>query len=78
MVDSLKKNFSPLPASKYGKSTKRSRRHHQEANEVMGAYEADTVRAFGVLGSLWFKKNLAVEKPRGNHFLSNDEKEKWT
>jgi hypothetical protein len=34
MVNALKKNFSPLPAGKYGKSTKRSiQRHHHQANE---------------------------------------------
>jgi len=77
MVNAPKKNFSPLPAGRYGKSTKRStqRRHH--ANEGKSGLEAQRFRALGALPSLRFKKKLAAEKRRETHFLSNAEKEKW-
>jgi hypothetical protein len=62
MVNATKKNFSPLPAGRSGKSTKRStqRRHH--ANEGKTGLEAETVRALGALRSLRSKKKLAAEK----------------
>jgi len=77
MVNAPKKNFSPLPAGRYGKSTKRStqRRHH--ANEGTSGLEAERVRDLGALHSLRSKKKLAAEKQRETHFLSNEEKEKW-
>jgi len=77
MVNAPTKNFSPLPAGRYGKSTKRStqRRHH--ANEGKSGLEAERVRALGELRSLRSKKKLAAEKRRETHFLSNEEKEKW-
>jgi len=77
MVNSLKKNFSPLPAGRYSKSTKWStqRRHH--ANEGKSGLEAERVRTLGALRSLRSKKKLAAEKRRETHFLSNEEKEKW-
>jgi len=77
MVNAPKKNFSPLPAGRYSKSTKRStqRRHH--ANEGKSGLEAERVRALGALRSLRSKKKLAAEKRQETHFLSNEEKEKW-
>jgi len=77
MVNAPKKNFSPLPASKYGKSTKMStcQRHH--ANEGKSGLEAERVRALGALRSLRSKKKLSAEKRQETQFLSNDEKEKW-
>jgi len=77
MVNAPNKNSSPLPAGRYGKSTKRStqRRHH--VNEGKSGLEAERVRALGALRSLRSKKKLAAEKRRETHFLSNEEKEKW-
>jgi len=77
MVNAPKKNFSPLLASRYGKSTKRStqRRHH--ANEAKSGLEAERVRALRALHSLRSKKKLAAEKRRETHFLSNEEKQTW-
>jgi len=77
MVNASKENFSPLPAGRYGKSTKRStqRRHH--ANEGKSGLEAESVRAFGALRSLRSKKKLAAAKRGETHFLSHEEKEKW-
>jgi len=62
MVNAPKKNFSPLPAGRSGKSTKQStqRRHH--ANEGNSGLEAETVRALGAWCSLRSKKKLAAEK----------------
>jgi len=77
MVNAPKKNFSPLPAGKYGKSTKQSTRRRHQANEGKSGLVAERVRALGALRSLWSKKKLAAEKRQEMHFLSNEEKEKW-
>ena len=77
MVNAPKKNFSPLPAGRYGKSTKRSTQRRHQANEGKSGLEAERVRALGALRSLRSKKKLAAEKRRESHFLSNEEKEKW-
>jgi len=77
MVNALKKNFSPLPAGKYGQLTKKStlRRHH--ANEGNSRLDPERVRALGALRSLWSKKNLSAEKRQTTHFLSKEENAKW-
>jgi len=77
MVNAPKKNFSPLPAGRNGKSTKRSTQRRHQANECKSGFEAERVRARGALRSLRSKKRLAAEKRRETHFLSNEEKEKW-
>jgi len=77
MVNAPKKNFSPLPADRYGKSTKRSTQRCHKVNEGKSGLEAETIRALGPLSSLRSKKKLAAEKRRETHFLSNEEKEKW-
>jgi len=71
------KNLSPLPAGKYGKSTKHSTRRLDQANQGQSGLEAERVRALGALHSLRFKMKLVVGKRREKHFLSNEEKEKW-
>jgi len=75
MVNAPKKNLSPLPAGKYGKSTKQSTRRRHQANEGKRGVDAERVRALGALCSLRSKKKLAAEKTREMHFLSNEEKE---
>jgi hypothetical protein len=77
MVNAPKKNFSPLPVGRYGKSTKRSTQRHHQVNEGKSGLEAERIRALGALRSLRSKKKLAAEKRRETHFLSNEEKEKW-
>jgi len=77
MVNAPKKNFSPLPTGRNGKSTKRSTQRRHQANEGKSGFEAERVRALGALRSLRSKKRLAAEKWRETHFLSNEEKEKW-
>jgi hypothetical protein len=77
MVNAPKKNLSPLPAGKYGKSTKHSTRRRHQANKGKSGLEAERVRVLGALRSLRSKKKLAVEKRRETHFLSNEEREKW-
>jgi hypothetical protein len=77
MVNAPKKNFSPLPAGKYGKSTKQSTHRHDQANEGKSGLVAERVRALGALGSLRSKKKLAAEKRQETHVLSNEEKGKW-
>jgi len=77
MVNAPNKNFSPLPAGKYGKSTKQSTRRRHQANAGMSGLVAERVRALGALRSLRSEKKLAAEKRQETHFLSNEEKEKW-
>jgi len=77
MVNAPKKNFSPLPAGKSGKSTKQSTRRRHQVNEGKRGLEAERVRALGALRSLRSKKRLAAEKRQETHFLNNEEKEKW-
>jgi len=76
-VNAPKKNYSPLPAAKYGKlPTQCTQRRHQ-ANEGNSGLETERVRALRALGSMQSKKKLDAEKRRETHFLSNEEKEKW-
>jgi len=77
MVKAPKKNFSPLPAGKYSKSTKKSTRQRHQANEGKSGSVAERVRALGALRSLRSKKKLAAEKRLETHFLRNEEREKW-
>jgi len=77
MINALKKNFSPLRAGKYGKSTKKSTHRHHHANEGKSSLETEAVPVLGALRSLWSKKKLSAEKRQKTHFSSNDEKEKW-
>jgi len=77
MVNAPKKNISPLPAGRYGKSTNRSTQQRHHANEGTSGFEAEIVRALGALGSLRYKKKLAAGKRLETHFLSNKEEEKW-
>jgi hypothetical protein len=77
MVNAPKKNFSPLPAGRYGKSKKRSTQRRHQANEGKSGLVEERIRALGALRSLRSKKKLAAEKRRETHFLNNEEKEKW-
>jgi len=77
MVNAPKKNFSPLPVGKYGKSTKTATRRHQQANEGKSRLKAERVRALGALRSVRSKQKLTAEKRQEMHFLSNEEKKKW-
>jgi len=77
MVNATKKNFSPVPVGKYGKSTKQSTCRRHQANEGMTGLVAETLRALGALPSLRSKKKLAAEISQEMHFLSNEEKGKW-
>jgi len=77
LVNALKKDFSPIPAGRYGKSRNRSTLRPHQVNEGKSCLEAERVRTLGALRSLRSKKKLAVEKRKETHFLSNEEKEKW-
>jgi len=77
MVNAPKKNISPLPAGKYGKSTKQPTRQRLQANEGERGLEAERVRGLGALRSLQSKKELSAKKRRETHFLSHAENEKW-
>jgi len=52
------------------------RRRHQ-ANEGKSGLEAERVRALGALRSFGCKENLAAEKQREMHSVSNAENETW-
>jgi len=77
MVNTPKKNFSPLPGGKYGKPTKRSTQRHHQANAGKSGLEAETVRALGAFNSFGSNMKLAAAKRRDMHFLSSEEKQKW-
>jgi len=77
MVNAPKKNVSPLPAGKYGKSTQQSTRRRHQANEGKSGLVAERVQALGALHSLRSKKKLVAEKRQEMQFLCNEEKEKW-
>ena len=77
MVNALKKNISPLPAGKYGKSTNQSRWRHHQANEGKSRFEAKQVRSLGALRSLWSKKTLAAERRQETNCLNHKENETW-
>jgi len=72
-----KKNFSPLPASKYSKSTWRSIPQRHQANQDKRSLEGELVRPLEALGTLRSNTKLAAGKQWETHFLSNKEKEKW-
>jgi len=77
MVNVLKKNLLPLPAGKYGKSTKRSTQQRHLAKQGKGSLEGEPVPALGALCSLPSKKKCAAGQRLKTHFISNEEKEKW-
>jgi len=77
MVNAPNQKLSPLPAGKYGKSTKQSTRRCHQANEGKSGLEAERVRALGALRSLRSKKKLATEKKRETQLVSNEEKDQW-
>jgi len=77
MVNAPKKNLSPLPAGKHGKSTKRSTPRCHQTNKGKSGLEAERVRALGALHSSRSKKKLAVGNRQETIFLTNEEKEKW-
>jgi hypothetical protein len=76
MVNALKKNLSPLPASKYCKLTKHSTQRHYQVDKDNSGVEVEMIRVLGTLCSLRSKKKLAAEKPRQMHFLNIDERER--
>jgi len=61
MVNAPKKNFSPLPEGKYGKSTTHSTQRRHQANKGNSGFEAERVEVLGALRSLRSKKKLAAE-----------------
>jgi len=75
MVNAPKKILDPLPAGKYGKSTKQSTRRRHQANDGKSGLVAEMVRALGALLSWLSKKKLAAENKREMHFLSIEERE---
>jgi hypothetical protein len=75
-VNGAKKNVLPLPADRYGISTKRSTQRHHQANGGKSCFEAERVQAHGALRSFRSKKKLLAEEHHETHFLSNEENEK--
>jgi len=76
MVNVPEKNPLPLPAGKYGESTKRSTRWRHHANQGKSSLDAERVRALGALRNLLSTKKLEEGKRWDTHLLSNKEKEK--
>ena len=57
MVNDLKKNLYPLPAGKYGKTTKRSSRRRHQVNNGNSGLGPGRVRVLGVLRSVRSKRS---------------------
>ena len=77
MVNTLKKNFSTLPAGKYNELANQSTLQWHQAQEGKRCLVVERVRALGALRSLRSEKKLSAEKTQEAQFLSNDEKDKW-
>jgi hypothetical protein len=77
MVNVPKKNLAPLPAGKYGKSTKQSTKRRHAANKGKSGLEAERVRALGALRSLRSKKKIAAGKMKETQSMGKEEKERW-
>jgi hypothetical protein len=58
IVNTAKRNLSPLPAGKYGKLTKQSTWWHNQANQGHCGLEEEMVPALGALRSLRSKRSL--------------------
>jgi len=52
MVNTPKKNFSPLPVGKYSKSTQKATLQHHRVNQGKSSFEAEHIHALGALRSL--------------------------
>jgi hypothetical protein len=76
MVNSPKKDFSPLSAGRYGKLTIRSTRRRHQLNEGKSYFEADLIQALGALCSLRSKTQLAAERRQDTNLFKNKEKDK--
>jgi hypothetical protein len=76
LVNAPNKNFSLLPAGRYGKSTKRSTQQRHQANDGKSSLEIERIRALGAFRSLRSKKKLAAEKRSEPQSLSNEYREK--
>ena len=72
MFNVPKLNILPLPARKYGKSTRHSTQRCHQVNTGESGLEAERVRALGALRSLRFRKKLVAEKWWTTHLLSNE------
>jgi hypothetical protein len=68
MANAPNTNFSPLPAGKYGKSTKKLTRRCHQVNECKSVLVAERVLAMGALRNLQSTKNLAAEKREETNF----------
>ena len=77
MVNTPKNTLSPLPAGKYGKSTKQSTRWRHHVNEGKSGIDAERVCTHGALLSFRSEKKLVVENTQETHYLSNEKKEQW-
>jgi hypothetical protein len=77
MVNAPKKNFVPLPAHSYAKSTKQSIQQCHQPNEEKRGLEAERVRAFVALHCLRLNRKLAAQTGQEMHFSTNQEKVKW-
>jgi len=77
IVNAPKQHVLPLPAGKYGKSTKRSTQQCHQATEGNSGFEAAAVGALRGLGSLRSKTKLVAGGQRETHFLSKEENDIW-
>jgi len=77
MVNAPRKNLLPLPAGKYGKSTKHSTRRRHQVNDGMSGLDTEMVLALRALRSFRSKMKVAAKRRHKTHISSNKEMEKW-
>jgi len=77
MVDTPKKDFSPLPVGKWVKSKNMFTLWRHQENKGLTGLLAERIGASAALCRVVLRKKAAVEKCQEMHFLSNEEKQKW-
>jgi len=76
MVNAAKKNFSPLPASKYSKSTNHSTRRPHQANEGNSSSGAGRFRALRAFCCSRFKEQVSLETRQEMHSIYKRSRER--
>ena len=77
MVNTPKKNFSPLPAGKFGKSDNPATLKRHRTNAGKGGIESERIRALQALRTLRSKKKAKAAASKDTVSMTQQEREKW-
>lgn len=77
MVDSSKKNYSPLPAGKYGRSDNPATVKRHRTNAGKSGIESERIRAHNNLRALKCKKRKKAEGSEEIRDMDSDQRDKW-